>query len=90
MFFDHRCCHCGTCEVKCNLHGQSGMCTDCGNYEVLGTIIQSGKVRHICNACCDKQQKIIDDKALEDAKEYIGNSTLEVDEICIDESKMLY
>ena len=45
-------CHCGKCNVKCNKHNKRAACADCKKRRMLGTVIENGKMRHICDACC--------------------------------------
>ena len=54
---DLKVCHCGKCDIKCNKHGKKAKCSDCGKRRILGTAIEKGVMRHICNECCDKENK---------------------------------
>ena len=49
----HIICHCGKCDVKCNKHGKEAECADCGEVKLLGTAVENGKMRHICDECCE-------------------------------------
>jgi hypothetical protein len=46
-------CHCGKCVVTCNKHGKRGNCSDCGKKRLLGTIVEMGIIRHICDECAE-------------------------------------
>ena len=48
----HTICHCGKCQVKCNKHNKRAKCADCGKRRMLGTVVEKGWMRHICNDCC--------------------------------------
>lgn len=52
-------CHCGKCQVKCNKHGKRAKCADCGKRRMLGTVIEKGIIRHICDECCSNHEKKI-------------------------------
>lgn len=45
-------CHCGKCNVKCNKHNKRSLCSDCKKRRMLGTVIEKGVMRHICDECC--------------------------------------
>ena len=52
-------CHCGKCDVKCNKHNKRAKCDDCKKRRMLGTVVEMGKMRHICNECCTKYEEKI-------------------------------
>ncbi len=54
-------CHCGKCKVKCNKHNQRATCADCKKRRMLGTVIEKGKMRHICDECCIAHEEKIRD-----------------------------
>jgi hypothetical protein len=54
-----RVCHCGKCKITCNKHGKVSKCEECGKRRLLGTETRDGRVRHICNKCCELLQKEI-------------------------------
>lgn len=55
-------CHCGKCDVKCNKHNKRATCADCKRRRMLGTVIDKGKMRHICDECCAIFQKNIEEE----------------------------
>lgn len=58
----HTICHCGKCQVKCNKHNKRAKCADCKKVRMLGTVIEKGVMRHICNECCTKHEERIKDE----------------------------
>lgn len=59
----HTICHCGKCQVKCNKHNKRAKCADCGKRRMLGTVIEKGEIRHICNECCALHEQKLKDEA---------------------------
>ena len=55
-------CHCGKCEVKCNKHNKRATCADCKKRRLLGTVIEKGVMRHICDPCCEAHEEKIRDE----------------------------
>lgn len=55
-------CHCGKCVVKCNKHNKRAKCSDCKKVRMLGTVIEKGEIRHICDACCIQHEKEIEEQ----------------------------
>ena len=58
----HIICHCGKCQVRCNKHGKRATCADCKKRRVLGTIVENGVMRHICNQCSDENERKISEE----------------------------
>jgi len=52
-------CHCGKCQVKCNKHNKRATCADCKKVRKLGTVIEKGQMRHICDECCKVHEEKI-------------------------------
>jgi hypothetical protein len=55
-------CHCGNCQVKCNKHGKRAKCADCKKRRMLGTVVEKGVMRHVCDECCDAHQKKLNEE----------------------------
>ena len=59
----HTICHCGKCKIKCNKHNKRAKCENCKKVRMLGTVIEKGTMRHICNECCISYEKKIQEEA---------------------------
>lgn len=57
-------CHCGKCKIECNLHGKIDVCQVCGKVDMLGSIVEEGKIIHACEACLDEYSKQQEDKKI--------------------------
>ena len=73
-------CHCGKCNVECNLHGKLAKCFDCREEKYLGTIISRGILRHVCEDCIKVHQDKEEEESRRLQEKYSGVYSMDKDE----------